>query len=88
MAEAYINEHRLARQYAQDFLAASPKAQMASVSHGGIRVTLDRAGVENVQRVCIGCRNDIPGSCAASTRGDDGYLHFPEEPCYQAKAAA
>lgn len=88
MAEAYINEQRQARQFAQDFLAANPKTQLAIVSHGGIRLTLDRAGHEHAARVCTDCRNDIPGDCAARTVGDDGYMHWPDEPCYQPKEAA
>lgn len=88
MAEAYINEQRQARQFAQDFLAANPKTQLAIVSHGGIRLTLDRAGYEHAARVCTDCRHDIPGSCAASTRDQAGYLKWPEEPCYQPKEAA
>lgn len=88
MAEAYINEHRQARLYAQDFLAANPQTQMAVVAHGGVRLTLDRSGVEHVDRVCTGCVNDIPGSCAALTRDEAGYLKWPDEPCYQAKEAA
>jgi hypothetical protein len=88
MAETYINEHRQARLYAQDFLAANPHQQVAIVSHGGIRVRLDRSGNESVDRVCTGCKHDIPGSCAASEWGEDGYLGWPEEPCYQAKEAA
>jgi len=54
MAEAYINEQRLARQYAQDFLAATSGTQQVSVSQGGVRVTMDRAGREIVDRVCTG----------------------------------
>lgn len=88
MADTYINEQRQARQFAQDFLAANPDTQIAVVSHGGIRLTLDRSGSECVERVCTGCQHDIPGSCAASALGEDGYRHFPEEPCYQAKEAA
>lgn len=88
MAEAYINEHRQARLFAEDFLAANPKTHMAIVAHGGVRLTLDRSGVERVDRVCTGCAYDIPGSCAASTRDDAGYLKWPEEPCYQPKEAA
>lgn len=88
MAEAYINEHRQARLFAVDFLAANPQAHMAVIAHGGVRVTLDRSGNESVDRVCTGCANDIPGSCAASTRDEAGYLKWPEEPCYQAKEAA
>ena len=88
MAEAYINEQRQARLYAQDFLAANPRADRVSVSGGGIRLSLDRSGVEHTDRVCIGCAHDIPGSCAASTRDDYGYLTWPEEPCYRAKVGA
>ena len=88
MAEAYINAQRQARLYAQDFMAASPAADMVTVSHGGVRVTLDRSGNESVDRVCTGCAHDIPGSCAASTRDEAGYLKWPEEPCYSAKGAA
>ena len=88
MAEAYINEQRQARLFAEDFLAANPDTHMAVVTHGGIRLTLDRAGSEHVDRVCTDCAHDIPGNCGASTLGDDGYMHFPEEPCYQAKGAA
>lgn len=88
MAEAYINERRQARLYAQDFLAASPCADRVSVSCGGIRLTLDKSGCESVDRVCTGCAHDIPGSCAASTRDEAGYLKWPEEPCYTAKEAA
>jgi hypothetical protein len=88
MAEAYINEHRQARQFAQDFLAANPDTHMTVVTHGGVRLTLDRSGNESVDRVCTGCAHDIPGSCAASERNEDGYLRWPEEPCYQAKEAA
>jgi hypothetical protein len=61
---------------------------MAIVAHGGVRLTLDRSGNESVDRVCTGCAHDIPGNCAASALGEDGYMHFPEEPCYQAKEAA
>jgi hypothetical protein len=88
MAEAYINEQRHARQFAQDFLAANPEAHMAVIAHGGIRLTLDRSGNEHAERVCTGCKHDIPGSCAASEWNEDGYLGWPEEPCYQAKEAA
>lgn len=88
MAEAYINEHRQARQFAQDFLAANPGTRMTVVTHGGVRLTLDRSGNESVDRVCTGCAHDILGNRAASSLGDDGYMHFPEEPCYQAKEAA
>ncbi|MDP3124572.1 MAG: hypothetical protein Q8M84_02965 [Thiobacillus sp.] len=88
MAEAYINEHRQARQFAQDFLAANPKQHMAIITHAGLRLTLDQSGFERVDRVCTDCKNDIPGNCAASSLGEDGYMHFPEEPCYQAKEAA
>lgn len=88
MAEAYINEHRQARLFAEDFLAANPRTDRVSISHGGVRVTLDRSGNEHVDRVCTGCTHDIPGSCAASTRDESGYLKWPEEPCYQAKEAA
>lgn len=79
MAETYINEQRQARLYAQDFLAANPTQHRVTIDHGGVRLTLDRAGSESVNRSCQGCANDIPGSCAAQ---------FPEEPCYQAKEAA
>lgn len=88
MAEAYINEHRQARLFAEDFLAANPKTNMAVIAHAGVRLTLDRSGNEHVDRVCTGCAHDIPGSCAASTRDEAGYLKWPEEPCYQAKEAA
>lgn len=88
MAEAYINEQRQARLFAEDFLAANPDTHMAVVTHGGIRLTLDRAGSEQVDRVCTDCAHDIPGNCAASAMGEDGYMHFPEEPCYQAKEAS
>jgi hypothetical protein len=88
MAEAYINEHRQARLFAEDFLAANPQTHVAIISHGGIRLRLDRTGSEQVDRVCTDCKHDIPGNCAASSMGDDGYMHFPEEPCYQAKEAA
>lgn len=88
MSEAYINEHRQARLFAEDFLAANPRTDRVSISHGGVRVTLDRSGNEHVDRVCTGCAHDIPGSCAASTRDEAGYLEWPEEPCYQAKEAA
>lgn len=88
MAEDYTNAQRQARLYAQDFMAANPRTDRVSISHGGVRVTLDRSGNEHVDRVCTGCAHDIPGSCAASTLGEDGYMHFPEEPCYQAKEAA
>ncbi len=88
MAEAYINEHRQARLFAEDFLAANPNANSVSVALGGIRLSLDKAGVEHVDRVCTGCAHDIPGSCAASTRDEAGYLKWPDEPCYQAKEAA
>lgn len=88
MAEAYINEHRQARLFAEDFLAANPKAHAATITHAGIRLTLDASGRERVDRVCTDCANDIPGSCAASTRDEAGYLKWPEEPCYQAKEAA
>ena len=79
MAETYINAQRQARLYAQDFLAANPKQQAAIVSHGGVRVRLDRAGDEQVQRVCTGCAHDIREGCAAQ---------FPPEPCFTARAAA
>jgi len=88
MAEAYINEQRQARQFAQEFLAANPQTFKAVITHAGLRLTLDRAGSEQVDRVCTDCKHDIPGSCAASKWGDDGYLGWPEEPCYQAKEAA
>lgn len=88
MSETYINQQRQARLYAQDFLVANPRQQVAIVSHGGIRVRLDRSGNESVDRVCTGCRHDIPGSCAASSRDEAGYLTWPEEPCYRAKEAA
>lgn len=88
MAETYINAQRQARLYAQDFLAANPRQQAAIVSHGGVRVRLDRAGNEDVQRVCTACAHDIPGSCAASTRDEYGYLTWPAEPCYTPKEAA
>jgi hypothetical protein len=88
MAEAYINEQRQARLFAADFLAANPQCHIAVVAHAGVRVTLDRCGNESVDRVCTDCAHDIPGNCAASVLGGDGYMHFPEEPCYQAKEAA
>ena len=88
MSETYINAQRQARLYAQDFLTANPQTHMAVIAHGGIRITLDRSGNEYVERVCTGCAHDIPGSCAASTRDEAGYLKWPEEPCYQAKEAA
>lgn len=88
MSEAYINEQRQARLYAQDFLAANPRADRVSVSSGGIRLSLDRSGVEHTERVCIGCAHDIPGYCAAATRGEDGDIRAPEEPCYRAKETA
>lgn len=88
MAETYINAQRQAHLYAQDFLAANPRADRVSVSHCGIRLSLDKAGVESVDRVCTGCTHDIPGSCAASKHDESGYLKWPEEPCYQAKEAA
>lgn len=83
MSETYINQQRQARLYAQDFLAANPDTHVAVVTHGGIRLTLDRAGYEHAARVCTGCAHDIPGNCAASAMGEDGYMHFPEEPCFQ-----
>jgi hypothetical protein len=88
VADTYINEHHQARQFAQDFLAANPDTHIAVVSHGGIRLTLDRSGSEHAERVCTDCQHDIPGSCAASEWGEDGYLGWPDEPCYQAKEAA
>lgn len=88
MSETYINAQRQARLYAQDFLAANPRADRVSVTHGGIRLTLDKCGNESTDRACTGCAHDIPGSCAASTRDEAGYLKWPEEPCYQAKEAA
>ena len=88
MAEAYLNEQRQARQFAQDFLAANPDVHVAVVAHGGIRLTLDRSGSVYAQRVCTDCRHDIPADCAARAVGEDGYLNWPEEPCYQPKEGA
>lgn len=88
MAEAYINEHRQARLFAEDFLAANPKQHTAIVTHAGLRLMLDQSGFERVDRVCTDCTHDIPGNCAASALGEDGYMYFPEEPCYRAKEAA
>lgn len=88
MSESYIDDRRRARQIAEDFLAANPTQQAVIVSHGGIAVHLDRAGCERVNRVCTGCAHDIPGSCAAITRDEAGYLTLPKEPCYTAKGAA
>lgn len=31
---------------------------------------------------CTGCMYDMPGDCATRVPGEDGYLHFPEEPCF------
>jgi hypothetical protein len=84
----YENAIRAARLFAKDVLVANPELNTATVTHAGIRLTIDAAGVEQVDRVCTDCKHDIPGDCAASTLGEDGYLHFPEEPCYQAKEAA
>lgn len=84
----YENEINAARILAKDMLAANPGKAMATAEHGGIRVHLYRNASEHVVRICTDCRHDIPGSCAAATRDDHGYLVFPEEPCYQAKEAA
>jgi hypothetical protein len=85
---AYENEINAARVLARDVLAANPDFESAAVTHGGIRLTLWRDGRQHAVRVCTDCRHDMPGDCAARSVGEDGYLHFPEEPCYQAKEAA
>lgn len=79
MAETYINAQRQARLYAQDFLAANPAQHRVTIHHGGVRLALDQSGGEGVDRSCLGCANDIPGSCAGK---------FPPEPCFTARAAA
>lgn len=88
MAEDYINAQRQARAIAQDFLAANPRADQVSVSHGGVRLTIDKNGREHADRVCTGCAHDLPGNCAAATRDSHGYVRFPEEPCFQSLEAA
>lgn len=42
MADAYINEHRQAHLYAQDFLAVNPACNRVGVGVGGLY--LDRSG--------------------------------------------
>ena len=34
---------------------------------------------------CINCRYDLPGDCGNRYKGNDGYLHFPNDPCYTPK---